>query len=527
MTRVTFEGKRYPLREGETVLDALVRGGASVGFSCRKGSCHNCLLRASEGDPGPESVQALRTDMRERGYFLPCRSRPGGDLLVQRADLSELYVRARVAERAELSERVVRLRLEPERSVAWRAGQFVNVRREDGLTRSYSLASIPEVDYFMELHVERTPGGAMSTWLCDALCEGDELEVQGPHGDCFYPEDLADRSILLVGTGTGLAPLMGLAKDALHRGHRGPIELFHGASDAAGLYETEALRALAAAHPGLRYVPCVSGSDVPAGVERGRVVDRAFEVDRKGWLVFLCGSPEVVQAARERAVAAGARRAEIHADPFESAQPFEPNDSHKIACIEPDPEMWAALRHGAGLKEILTDFYGRVYEDPRISPFFHLHAVTKDRAIDKQYEFLRDLFTGQRSFFGLRPFNAHHWMVISDELFDYREALFDECLRRYGLPEHLHRRWAALHEHFRREIVKSAPRGLIVDGVERALQGWEELVLSIGAMCDGCSDEMPEGARGRVHQLTGPLFCTRCAARAVGSSAFPSAPPPA
>ncbi|MCA9606182.1 MAG: 2Fe-2S iron-sulfur cluster binding domain-containing protein [Myxococcales bacterium] len=525
MARVTFEGKRYPLRDDETVLDALLRGGATVPFSCRRGSCHNCVLRATEGDPGEGAVRTLRADMRARGYFLPCKSRPEGDLLVQRADLSELFVRAMVAERAELSERVVRLRLETETTMSWRAGQFVNLRRLDGLTRSYSAASIPEEDYFLELHVERMAGGALSPWLCDELAVGDEVEIQGPHGDCFYPEEVEDRPILLVGTGTGLSPLVGIARDALRAGHRAPIELFHGARDSGGLYDVEALRQLAEAHPELTYHPCVSGPDAPADVRTGRVVDLAFDTDREGWLVFLCGSPEVVQAARVRAVGAGVRRADIHADPFDDARPFMPSDREKIEAIEADPELWEALRGGPGLTEILTDFYGRVYEDARLFPFFEKHSVTKERAIAKQYEFLSDLFAGERKFFGLRPFNAHHWMVISDELFDYREALFDDCVRRYGLAPHLARRWAALHESFRREIVKGAPRGLFLDGVEQELKDWEELVLSIGAVCDGCGAEMDVGETGRTHQLTGQLFCSRCAARKVGASNFPSAPP--
>lgn len=40
-------------------------------------------------------------------------------------------------------------------------------------------------------------------------------------------------------------------------------------------------------------------------------------------------------------------------------------------------------------------------------------------------------------FFGLKPFNVHHWTIISAELFDYREALLGQFLREYGLSESL------------------------------------------------------------------------------------------
>lgn len=523
MARVTFEGCRYPLHEGERVLDALLRGGANVSFSCRRGSCQACLLRATHGDPGDDARRTLRAAMRERGYFLPCLAKPREDLTVERPDLSELFVRVVVQEKTSLSRDVVRLRLEPETNLTWRAGQYVNVRRADGLVRSYSLASIPEEDYYLELHVRRIEGGAMSTFLFDDVRVGDELEIQGPVGTCFYDPATRARPLLLVGGGTGLAPLVGIARDALRQGHEGEVFLYHGARARDGLYLREELEALAASEPRLRFVACVSDADPGPGVERGLVTDVAFarHPDLSRFVVFLCGAPEMVHDARVRAYAAGASRADTHADPFEPARPYMPDDSAKLRSIPSEPEIWAALREGPGLSEILEDFYGKVYEDPRLAPFFH--KITKKRAIEKQYEFLSSLFSGDWRYFGLNPFNAHHWMVISDELFDYREALFDAALRRYGLEERLIRRWGALHERFRRELVKGSPRGLIVNGVEMPVEGYTEETTIVGTVCDGCMSEMPPGTRGRMHVRTGELFCQSCSAREVGATV----PPPA
>jgi len=162
-------------------------------------------------------------------------------------------------------------------------------------------------------------------------------------------------------------------------------------------------------------------------------------------------------------------------------------------------------------------------KDPRLAPFFH--NVTVERAISKQFAFLSDLLSGERHYFGLQPFNAHHWMIISDELFDYREAIFDGCVQRQGVPEHLHRRWRALHEQFRREIVKSAARGILMDGVERVHHGFSLEVIEVATVCDGCFSEMVEGSRGRMHPRTGQLYCGACAARpAILAASDPAAP---
>ncbi len=176
--------------------------------------------------------------------------------------------------------------------------------------------------------------------------------------------------------------------------------------------------------------------------------------------------------------------------------------------LAPHPEMWAALEQGAGLTRILEDFYTHVYADARLSPFFR--STTKQRAIEKQFSFLKEIFTGEECYFGDRPYNAHHWMVISDELFDYRESLMESCLRRYGLPEPLVSRFRAAEEVFRKQIVKSAPRPRKLRGVALPLEGFNEVEIAGGTLCDGCQAPIAAGERARYHVRTGETYCFTC-----------------
>lgn len=105
-------------------------------------------------------------------------------------------------------------------------------------------------------------------------------------------------------------------------------------------------------------------------------------------------------------------------------------------------------------------------------------------------------------------------MVISDELFDYREAMIDAAIRRYGLAEPLHRRWSAIHELFRREIVKTHRRGLILDGREQLdaiEQRYRDEVLGLDSVCDACFTEILAGTSVRHQLLTGRVTCQACA----------------
>lgn len=176
--------------------------------------------------------------------------------------------------------------------------------------------------------------------------------------------------------------------------------------------------------------------------------------------------------------------------------------------LAPNPRMWAALDGGLKLRRILEDFYAQVYRDEKLAPFFE--RTTLEWAIDHQYSFLGEIWSGEEMFFGDRPRNAHHWMVITDELFDYREALMEATLRRHLLPEDLIREWRALEESFRHHIVKGAPFAKKRRGRELPLEGYERLDLTVGTVCDGCGAALDEGGVACYHVRTGETFCEAC-----------------
>ncbi len=184
-------------------------------------------------------------------------------------------------------------------------------------------------------------------------------------------------------------------------------------------------------------------------------------------------------------------------------------------ALAPNPELWAALDQGEKLTAVLTEFYTLAFEDPRLSPFFR--DVTKQRLIEKQYNFMYEILTGERVYFGERPRNAHHWMVISDDLFNYREDLLAQVERRHGLSEHSIAKWRAINEAFRKQIVKTKPVPKKIPGVVFPLEGYERLVLSAGSVCDDCGCEIAEGQTATYHVRTGKTYCEGCAVKYTAS----------
>lgn len=518
--QIVFEGRIFSGREKESVLDTLLRGGADVPYSCRKGSCHTCLLQVVEGDPGSASQRGIAPSLIASGHFKPCVAYPRCDLHVARADFSRIQQVAQVSERDEPGESLVRLRLELSDSHKWRPGQRVRVLDSDNTEATAWISSLIEEDYFLDILLDTSSQCRVTRWLAAPERLGEEINLCGPFGVAAWREDMANERLLVLADATAAPAALSTLREALREGQRGQVSLQFFLGDADSDLADLLHRGLSNVNAGA-WTAEVQRGGIPADDTLRALIGAHLNspsVLDGGSRVIVLGHAAFVEHARVQAQHCGAERRRVHALPHTQEPPEVPTDGSKVKALEPDPQLWAALGEGVLLRQILEEFYGIVFEDERLAPFFH--QVTKERAIDKQYSFLKDVFSGSGEYFGLRPYNAHHWMVISDELFDYREALFEGCLRRAGLEDELVRRWNALHERFRSDIVKSKARGLYYDGREHPVQGYSDEVLTVGSVCDGCATEMPEGSIGRMQLRTGKLYCVTCGATQLSAPEF-------
>lgn len=319
MPAIEYEGQSYAVLEGESVLDALLRNGVRAAHSCKAGSCGSCLMRATGGVVPARAQQSLKDSWKAQGYFLACVCKPETDLTLSLAG-HDARLGATINGLTPLSHDVLQVRLHCDRPIDYRAGQYVTIVREDGLSRSYSIASLPD-DGDLQFHVRRVAAGRMSGWLHTGAKVGDRVTVVGPSGECFYVPGSEDQPILMAGTGTGLAPLYGILRDALRQNHRAPVHLFHGALHRAGLYLVDELRRLAEQHPHFRYTPAVLNGDSGEDVEVGPIdqVIKKHVPKLAGWRGFVCGDPALVQMLKKKLFLAGMASREIYADAFTPA----------------------------------------------------------------------------------------------------------------------------------------------------------------------------------------------------------------
>lgn len=318
MATLRYDNKSFELAENQSVLECLSGHGVPVPHSCRVGVCQTCLMCATAGTPPASSQIGLKASMKFSKHFLACLCQPTEDLEVAMPDDIHEATHALVHKLEMLNHDIMLVELEALSPFDYLAGQFINLVHDNLHVRSYSTASVPRLDKYIQLHVRRLPHGKVSGWIHEELGIGEHIEIRGPSGDCIYVPGQPEQPMLMVATGSGLAPLYGILRDALDQGHQGPIRLFHGSRDINGLYLTDELRELAQRFPNFAYFPCLSGFHVPEGYTAGRVHEAALREtpDLKGWRVYLCGHPEMVKVMRKKAFLAGASLQDIHADAF-------------------------------------------------------------------------------------------------------------------------------------------------------------------------------------------------------------------
>ena len=130
--------------------------------------------------------------------------------------------------------------------VGYTSGQFLTVAvpsaRTGTVARCYSLSSAPHETDLLKVTVKRTADGYASNWLCDHLQPGDVVTSLPPSG-IFTPKDL-DADFLLFAGGSGITPVVSIAKSALARGS-GQVVLVYANRDPESVIFAPELAALA------------------------------------------------------------------------------------------------------------------------------------------------------------------------------------------------------------------------------------------------------------------------------------------
>ncbi|MCK3784783.1 oxidoreductase [Sinorhizobium meliloti] len=259
---------------------------------------------------------------------------PGANNATRTTDVADAIAQAAqgawqesVLERVEWQTKSVKsFFLRPQYWQSFRAGQHVDVRLTAPggyqAQRSYSVASAPELAGLYELVVERLSDGEVSTFLHDVAEVGDEIEIRGPFGGHFVWGPADGGPLLLIGGGSGVAPLMSILRHHAATGHEIPVVLLYAARTWIDVIYREELIARDAAEANFALLLNLS-RDAPRRPQDagGRIDAPRLSATLAGFrsapqLIFVCGSNGFVEAVTDDLLDLGLRPETIRTERF-------------------------------------------------------------------------------------------------------------------------------------------------------------------------------------------------------------------
>jgi CDP-4-dehydro-6-deoxyglucose reductase len=324
-------GAVFTVNEGESVLNAALRQGVMLPYSCKNGTCGSCKGQLESGEvhyPFHPPMALSREEIGE-GSALFCQAEPSEDLVIQVREIEavrDIQIRkmpARVIEKTLMAPDVMRLKIKlpTAQRLQFLAGQYLEILLSDGKRRAFSIASPPQCEDEIELHIRHVDGGGFTGWVFDELKERDILRLEAPLGTFFVRNDQTDRPMIMMGGGTGFAPLKSMIEDLLAHDDKRPLHLFWGVGSQKELYMHEQALQWSDQNKHIQYTSALLE---PSGDESGdsfsgfvhEAVLQQYS-DLSGFDIYMSGPPAMIDAGRIEFLKNGAQRRRIFFDSFE------------------------------------------------------------------------------------------------------------------------------------------------------------------------------------------------------------------
>ncbi|MGL4734431.1 MAG: FAD-binding oxidoreductase [Enterovibrio sp.] len=315
-SNVTFNGINH-----FSILDAALQAKVILEHSCKNGYCGLCKATLIKG----EVVDGQGNTFTTGQQFLTCQCKSNSDeLIIDAVYYPELTGQVRKVTACKVVSvikqndfLIIKFRLPPSAQFSYLPGQFVNLIYQ-GVTRSYSIANA-DVTQGIELHVRRVDNGAMSNLLFNDVKPETLMRLDGPIGTFFVREDA--RPIIFLAGGTGFAPVQAMIEGLLAKRIGRYIHIYWGMSNSRDFY-SKLPSVWARQHSNIKFVPVVSGDDVNWTGRTGFVHHAVLEDlnDLSQYCVYACGSPNMIEAAKNDFIKHGLTSKQFFSDAFTASK---------------------------------------------------------------------------------------------------------------------------------------------------------------------------------------------------------------
>lgn len=176
------------------------------------------------------------------------------------------------------SSRVKLFTLELAKETKFRAGQYFDIRltAPDGYQaqRSYSVTSNPDDTSSIELAIELIPDGEVSSYFHEVVETGEQIEVRGPIGGHFTLSPNFTKPVLLVGGGSGIAPIISMLRHRRHSDRIAPTVLIFSVRTESDFLFGDELEEMAQTDPDFHLIVTTTRQAKKATVAKNRETRR-------------------------------------------------------------------------------------------------------------------------------------------------------------------------------------------------------------------------------------------------------------
>lgn len=317
VVRILPSGHRFVVEAGEPLLQAALRNGFALGYSCTNGTCGECKARVKEGEvrrirfhdyvfsdaQKAENTVLLCSCTADSDVTIEAVEAGGpGDIPVQKLK-ARLYKQERVAQDVE----IVQLRVMRGKMLRFLAGQHARLTLAESETEEMAIASCPCDGLHLEFHFDLNSSGSLGVRASEGFGKSDRFEIEGPRG-CFTLDEGSPRPLVFIACDTAIAACKSIIEHAINLELPQPMFLCWHSSRRNGHYLHNYFRSLTDALDEFHYLP-FDGSVSAASLHD---LPDLIAVD-----VYLSGNGEFVEKASELLLARGLPDNRLFTDSFD------------------------------------------------------------------------------------------------------------------------------------------------------------------------------------------------------------------
>ena len=337
---IANSSRSFDASADQPLLEAANAAALNLPHSCKGGNCGACKARLVRGEIHYPNGPPLGLSDAERadGLILLCQARARTDLSIETFEMRAVdsagaaapkRLPCRIERAVPLSHDVMGLflRLPIAEDFTFQAGQYIDILLPGGRRRSFSIASPPHDARPLELHVRRVAGGEFTDRLFHEDMRSALLNIEGPLGTFTYRPHLRHAPrMLLIGGGTGIAPLLSILRHLIENGIERDLQLYWGVRNEQDLYAQTTLeqlkrRAASLNAASLTYVPVLSEPHPKWHGATGWVHEAALKdiQDLEAIEVYAAGPPAMIAAIQREYESRGSAKTRLYFDSFDYA----------------------------------------------------------------------------------------------------------------------------------------------------------------------------------------------------------------